>query len=96
MRPFFRAARDAVSHALQLRGADFHDIRHRFRTIVMRPGWSIHNNRQRALGIALSAVADIMVFISLDELVPVLRSFAEEHLSIVGAMVGMTVVALSL
>ena len=43
----------------------------------------------------LSAVAGIMIFISLDELVPVSRSLGEEHLSIVGVMVGMTVMALS-
>ena len=48
------------------------------------------------LGVVLSAVAGIMVRISLDELVPVSRSFGEEHLSIVGVMVGMAVMAVSL
>ena len=48
------------------------------------------------LGYVLAAVAGIMVFISLDELVPVARSFGEEHLSIVGVMLGMMVMALSL
>jgi ZIP family zinc transporter len=48
------------------------------------------------LGFVLAAVAGIMVFISLDELVPVARSFGEEHLSIVGVVVGMMVMALSL
>jgi len=48
------------------------------------------------LGYVLAAVAGIMVFISLDELVPVARSFGEEHLSIVGVMLGMAVMALSL
>jgi ZIP family zinc transporter len=48
------------------------------------------------LGFVLSAVAGIMVFISLDELVPVARSFGEEHLSIVGIIVGMVVMAFSL
>lgn len=48
------------------------------------------------LGVVLSAVAGIMVFISLDELVPVARSFGEEHLSIVGVVLGMVVMALSL
>jgi ZIP family zinc transporter len=48
------------------------------------------------LGFVLAAVAGIMVFISLDELVPVARSFGEEHLSIVGVVVGMVVMALSL
>lgn len=48
------------------------------------------------LGLALAAVAGIMVFISLDELIPVASSFSEEHLSIVGVMVGMAVMAVSL
>ena len=48
------------------------------------------------LGLALAAVAGIMVFISLDELIPVACSFCEEHLSIVGVMAGMVVMAVSL
>jgi ZIP family zinc transporter len=50
------------------------------------------------LGYTLAAVAGVMVFISLDELVPVSRSFGEqyEHLSILGVMVGMVAIALSL
>ncbi|HUW14039.1 MAG TPA: zinc transporter ZupT, partial [Anaerolineae bacterium] len=48
------------------------------------------------LGLMLAAVAGIMVFISLDELVPVARSFGEEHLSIVGVGLGMAVMAASL
>ena len=48
------------------------------------------------LGLALAAVAGIMVFISLDELIPVASSFGEEHLSILGVMAGMAVMALSL
>jgi ZIP family zinc transporter len=48
------------------------------------------------LGLMLSAVAGIMVFISLDELLPVSRSFGEAHLSIVGVAIGMTVMAASL
>jgi ZIP family zinc transporter len=51
---------------------------------------------ETVLGFVLAAVAGIMVFISLDELVPVARSFGEEHLSIVGVVVGMVVMALSL
>ena len=51
---------------------------------------------ETVLGFVLAAVAGIMVFISLDELVPVARSFGEEHLSIVGVVVGMMVMALSL
>jgi len=48
------------------------------------------------LGVILAAVAGIMVFISIDELVPVSRSYGEEHLSIVGVVIGMLVMALSL
>jgi ZIP family zinc transporter len=48
------------------------------------------------LGWVLSSVAGIMVFISLDELVPASRSFGEEHLSIVGVGLGMAIMAASL
>ena len=48
------------------------------------------------LGYILAAVAGIMVFITLDELIPVSRSFGHEHLSIVGVATGMAVMALSL
>jgi ZIP family zinc transporter len=48
------------------------------------------------LSYVLSAVAGIMVFISIDELVPVCRSFGEEHLSIVGIVAGMILMSLSL
>lgn len=48
------------------------------------------------LGVVLAAVAGIMVFISLDELVPSARCFGEEHLSIVGVIAGMVVMAFSL
>jgi len=49
------------------------------------------------LSLVLAAVAGVMVFISLDELVPVARSFGgEEHLSILGVGLGMAVMAASL
>jgi ZIP family zinc transporter len=48
------------------------------------------------LGGLLSAVAGIMVFIAIDELVPVSRAYGEEHLSIVGIFGGMVVMSLSL
>jgi ZIP family zinc transporter len=51
---------------------------------------------ESVLGFMLAAVAGIMVFISLDELVPVARSFGQEHLSIVGVGLGMAVMAASL
>ena len=51
---------------------------------------------QQVLGYVLASVAGIMVFISLDELIPVSRSFGEDHLAILGAMGGMVIMALSL
>ncbi|MBM4464123.1 MAG: zinc transporter ZupT [Chloroflexi bacterium] len=51
---------------------------------------------ETVLGFVLAAVAGVMVFISLDELVPVARSLGEEHLSIVGVASGMMVMAFSL
>lgn len=48
------------------------------------------------LGAMLSIVAGIMIYISLDELLPVSRSFGKEHFSILGLMAGMAVMALTL
>jgi ZIP family zinc transporter len=48
------------------------------------------------LGLILAVVAGVMVFISLDELVPASRSFGREHVSIVGVIIGMAVMSLSL
>ena len=48
------------------------------------------------LGVLLSAVAGIMVFISIDELLPISRAYGEEHLSIVGIFAGMVVMSFSL
>jgi ZIP family zinc transporter len=48
------------------------------------------------LGYLLAIVAGIMVFISLDELIPTARSFGEEHLSILGLIGGMIVIAFSI
>jgi zinc transporter, ZIP family len=47
-------------------------------------------------GIIFGLVAGIMVFISLDELLPTAEKFGEHHLSIYGMIVGMMVMALSL
>jgi ZIP family zinc transporter len=47
-------------------------------------------------GILFAAVAGIMVFISLDELLPTAREYGEHHLSIYGLIAGMIVMALSL
>jgi len=47
-------------------------------------------------GIIFAAVAGIMVFISLDELLPSAREYGEAHLSIYGLVSGMIVMAVSL
>jgi len=49
-----------------------------------------------AFGIVFAAVAGIMVFISLDELLPSAREYGEHHLSIYGLVAGMAVMAVSL
>lgn len=48
------------------------------------------------LGILFAGVAGIMVFISLDELLPASEKYGEHHLSIYGLVSGMAVMALSL
>jgi len=48
------------------------------------------------LNAMLGAVGGIMVYISLDELLPISRSMAKEHYSIVGIMTGMLIMAVSL
>ena len=50
----------------------------------------------RVLGYALAAVAGIMVFVALDELIPVSREFNRGHWSIFGIITGMVVMATSL
>lgn len=47
-------------------------------------------------GILFASVAGIMVFISLDELLPSAREYGEHHLSIYGLVAGMAVMAVSL
>jgi ZIP family zinc transporter len=47
-------------------------------------------------GILFSGVAGIMVYISLDELLPAAEKFGEHHLTIIGLITGMAVMALSL
>jgi ZIP family zinc transporter len=51
---------------------------------------------QTLFGVLFAAVAGIMVFISLDELLPSAREYGEHHLSIYGLILGMAVMALSL
>ncbi|MFW9828516.1 MAG: zinc transporter ZupT [Candidatus Thorarchaeota archaeon] len=48
------------------------------------------------LNAMLGAVGGIMVYISLDELLPMSRSLAKEHYSIIGIITGMFVMAISL
>jgi ZIP family zinc transporter len=47
-------------------------------------------------GVIFAGVAGIMVFISLDELLPSAREYGEHHLSIYGLVAGMAVMAVSL
>ena len=48
------------------------------------------------LGVLFGAVAGIMVFISLDELLPTAREYGEHHLAIYGLVSGMVIMAISL
>jgi len=52
--------------------------------------------RGGVLAAVLAGVAGLMVFISLDELLPAAREHGGEHLAIIGASAGMAVMALSL
>ncbi|MBA7568803.1 Zinc transporter ZupT [subsurface metagenome] len=47
-------------------------------------------------GVLFAGVAGIMVFISLDELLPAAREYGEHHLSIYGLIAGMVIMAFSL
>ena len=47
-------------------------------------------------GLLFGAVAGIMVFISIDELLPTAEEYGEHHLSIYGLIAGMAVMAFSL
>lgn len=47
-------------------------------------------------GIIFASVAGIMVFISLDELLPTARAYGEHHLAVYGLVIGMLVMAISL
>ena len=48
------------------------------------------------MGCILSGVAGIMVFISIDELLPAAREYGEAHISIYGVVAGMALMAVSL
>ena len=47
-------------------------------------------------GVLFASIAGIMVFISLDELLPTAREYGEHHLSIYGLVCGIIVMAVSL
>jgi zinc transporter, ZIP family len=47
-------------------------------------------------GFLFASVAGIMVFISIDNLLPAAREYGEPHLSLYGLMAGMALMALSL
>ncbi len=49
-----------------------------------------------AFGFIFAAVAGIMVYISLDELLPAAKEYGEHHVSMWGVIVGMLIMALSL
>ncbi len=51
---------------------------------------------QTVMGIVFGMVAGIMVFISLDELLPASREYGEHHLSVYGLVAGMAIMAMSL
>ncbi|MEA3447742.1 MAG: zinc transporter ZupT [Bacteroidota bacterium] len=48
------------------------------------------------MGIVFASVAGIMIFISLDELLPAAEKYGEHHLAIYGLLAGMAVMAVSL
>jgi ZIP family zinc transporter len=50
----------------------------------------------QVMGMLFGAVAGIMVYISLDELLPTSRAYGKGHDSLLGLLVGMAVMALSL
>jgi len=59
--------------------------------LFLMPFWSPLVN-----GIVVAAVAGIMVYISVDELLPTAEKYGEHHLSIAGLIAGMLLMALSL
>jgi len=51
---------------------------------------------ERMFGIIFAGVAGIMVYISLDELLPTAQKYGEHHIAIWGLISGMLVMAISL
>jgi len=48
------------------------------------------------MGVILAGVAGIMVYISLDELLPTAEKYGEHHPAIIGVIAGMAVMGISL
>lgn len=48
------------------------------------------------MGVILAAVSGIMIYVSIDELLPAARSYGKHHASIIGVIVGMAVMAITL
>ncbi len=48
------------------------------------------------MGVVLAAVAGIMIYISVDELLPAAREYGKPHTSLIGFIAGMAIMALSL
>ena len=59
--------------------------------LFMMPYWTTTVN-----GIILAAVSGIMVFISLDELLPSAEKYGKHHISISGVVAGMAIMGVSL
>ena len=59
--------------------------------LILRPFFS-----ETLFGVLFGSVAGIMVFISLDELVPAAKQYERGHIAIYGLIVGMAVMAVSL
>lgn len=59
--------------------------------LVLLPFWTPSIN-----GLILAAVSGIMVFISMDELLPSAQKYGKHHFSIIGLVAGMVVMAVSL
>ena len=62
-----------------------------FGYLILMPFFS-----QAVFGLLFASVAGIMVFISLDQLLPAAEEFGEHHLAIYGVVAGMAVMAISL
>ena len=59
--------------------------------LFLMPFWSSTLN-----AVVLAAVAGVMVFISLDELLPSAEKYGKHHHSIIGLVIGMGIMAMSL